>query len=160
MNYIKIENCNLVNGDGARVVLWVSGCSHKCPGCHNPESWDHNFGTKFDAAATDQILNLLANPFISGITISGGDPLNPLNYATVLELCQILKQKFPNKTIWIWTGFTIEELKKLQLDAIFKFIDCLIDGRYMQTLPTKKKFRGSDNQKRYQFINGVPELID
>lgn len=160
MNYIKIENCNLINGDGARVVLWVSGCTHKCPGCHNQETWDYANGTLFDKEAETHLLTLLANPYIAGLTISGGDPLNPLNYPCILKLCQTIKSVMSEKTIWIWTGYTITELQKLHQDVIFKHIDYLIDGRYVSSLPTKKKFRGSDNQNRYSFINGIPKLVD
>ena len=145
MNYHKIEACNLANGTGWRVILWLSGCSHHCPGCHNPETWDENSGAKFDTKAKDLLFDLLSKDYIKGITFTGGDPLHKNNRKEVIELCKQIKEKFQNKDIWLYTGYTFEEIKTPE---ILKDIDVLVDGPYMQekrdiTIP----FRGSTNQR-------------
>lgn len=160
MNYMKIEDCSLLNGDGARVVLWVSGCAHRCDECQNPETWNKNNGFKFDQTAFEQLLNLLSNSYIAGLTLSGGDPLLDDNYNEILNICKIVKQKFPKKDIWVWTGYTLDQLISDKKNEIFNYIDYLIDGRYEKNNTHTKKYRGSDNQKRYKIINGLFKLID
>ncbi len=160
MNYMKLETCNLVNGDGARVVLWVAGCSHYCEGCHNIETWNPKAGQEFTIQALDKLLEYLSDKYIDGLTISGGDPLFDGNYDKVLEICKIVKEKFPNKSIWVWTGFTLNQLIESKKDEIFKYIDYLIDGKFEKDNPTTKKFRGSDNQVRYKFEKGKYFFVD
>jgi len=164
MNYIKIDECDLNNGDGVRVVLWVAGCSHHCEGCHNPETWDYNAGQEFDEEAMNKIYRLLENPYITGLTITGGDPMAKENRAKVCEIMFLAKSFAPEKDIWLWTGYNL-----IKDDGIINYLsnaDVIIDGKYEKDNPTTKKFRGSDNQKMYRKINGTNfientwELVD
>ncbi len=145
MNYLKIESSSLSNGLGWRVVLWVSGCSHHCPNCQNPETWDSQAGKKFTAQEKQLIIKLLKPDYIKGLTLSGGDPLFETNRDAVLKLVKEIKEVYPKKDIWLYTGYNFEQIKDLEL---MKYIDVLIDGKYIDqkrdiTLP----FRGSVNQK-------------
>lgn len=145
MNYHRIEQCNIGNGTGFRAVLWVSGCPHHCKECQNPETWNRNSGKNFTLKQKEQIKSLLRLPYIKGITISGGDPLADYNQQEITELCRELKNEFPQKDIWIYTGFTYEEISD---SPILKYIDVLVDGPFILkerdvTLP----FRGSRNQR-------------
>lgn len=145
MKYLNILDCSIADGEGFRVVLFVSGCLHHCKGCHNPEGWDPNNGKEFTQETIDKIVKLLDRPYIRGLTLSGGDPLMPFNYEEVLNLCKQVKEKLPNKDIWVYTGFTYEDIKDLE---IFNYIDTLVDGKFILeqrdvTLP----FRGSTNQR-------------
>lgn len=160
MNYMKLETCNLVNGEGARVVLWVAGCSHYCDGCHNIETWNPNAGYKFTNDTLNKLLEYLSDKYIDGLTISGGDPLFDDNFEEVLEICKAVKKEFPQKNIWLWTGFTLKQLIDTNKDEIFQYIDYLIDGKYEKDKPTSKKYRGSDNQVRYGFKDGKYYFID
>lgn len=146
MNYMKIEDCSLVNGDGARVVLWVSGCNFHCSGCHNQESWDFNAGKEFTDDSMKELVRLVGDKFISGLSILGGEPLAPQNRECVIKICKNIKALFPDKDIWLWTGYDI-----VDYNAIGHFeipdVDYIIDGVYDESKPTKKKWRGSDNQR-------------
>lgn len=145
MNYHKIETCNLSNGTGFRVVLWVSGCNHHCPGCHNPETWDPNSGKPFTEKQEKQIIKYLQPNYIQGLTISGGDPLMPCNRETVLDLCKRVKDFYPNKDIWIYTGYTYEELCEQNMDM--NNINVIVDGPYIEAQrDISLAFRGSTNQ--------------
>lgn len=110
MNYHNITKDDMKNGDGLRVVLWLAGCEHHCPGCQNPITWDPDDGLEFDDTAKKEIFDQLDKDYISGITFSGGDPLHPANVNGVLELIEEIKQKYPDKTIWLYTGYTWEQL--------------------------------------------------
>lgn len=145
MNYLKIESSSLSNGLGWRVVLWVSGCSHHCPNCQNPETWDSQAGKKFTAQEKQLILSLLKPDFIKGLTLSGGDPLFETNRDAVLKLVKEIKEVYPKKDIWLYTGYNFEQIKDLEL---MKYIDVLIDGKYIdQQRDITLAFRGSINQK-------------
>ena len=124
MQYHNITKDDMLNGDGLRVVLWVAGCGHACPGCHNPITWDAEGGLLFDQAAKDELFTELGKDYISGITFSGGDPLFPGNREEISELCREIRQKFPDKTIWLYTGYRWEEIKWLpfldQIDVLNK----------------------------------------
>ena len=113
MNYHNITKDDMLNGEGLRVVLWVSGCSHHCKNCHNPITWDPEDGLLFDEAAKEEIFEELSKPYISGITLSGGDPLFCSNRAAISELVKEIKAKFPDKTIWLYTGYTWEAISDL-----------------------------------------------
>ena len=113
MNIQGISYDDLKNGDGVRVVIWTSGCSHKCKECHNPETWDPTSGYLFDDSVKKEIYNYLENDFVSGVTFSGGDPLYESNRDTVLNFCKELKEKYPNKTIWVYTGYLYESISDL-----------------------------------------------
>ena len=124
MQYHNITKDDMLNGDGLRVVLWVAGCGHACPGCHNPITWDAEGGLLFDQAAKAELFTELGKDYISGITFSGGDPLFPGNREEISELCHEIRQKFPDKTIWLYTGYRWEEIKWLpfldQIDVLNK----------------------------------------
>ncbi|MCD8090985.1 MAG: anaerobic ribonucleoside-triphosphate reductase activating protein [Clostridiales bacterium] len=145
MNYHNITHDDMKNGDGLRTVLWVSGCSHHCPGCHNPITWDASDGIPFDRAAEDEIFSQLNEDYISGLTLSGGDPLFPANREEVTALAKDVKESFPNKNIWLYTGYLWEEIKDLE---IIKYTDVLVDGRFIKALKDNNlKWRGSENQR-------------
>jgi anaerobic ribonucleoside-triphosphate reductase activating protein len=148
MNYITIIKDDLINGEGARCSLFVSGCSHGCPGCFNEESWDYRTGNKFRQETIDIILNELSKSYVAGLSLLGGDPLMPKNIDTVLNLCKIVKETYPNKNIWCWSGYTLEEIKDNHANPILEYIDVLVDGKFVEeeknlSLP----FRGSNNQR-------------
>ena len=135
----------MLNGDGLRVVLWVAGCSHGCKGCQNPVTWDIHGGLKFDEAAKKEIFEELRKDYISGITFSGGDPLHPMNRQEVCRLIKKTHELFPNKTIWVYTGFLWETIQKLDFMPL---IDVVIDGEYIEELrDVQLKWKGSSNQR-------------
>ena len=139
MRYHNITTDDMLNGDGLRVVLWTAGCPHKCPGCHNPVTWDENGGLEFDEKAKNEIFSILEKSYISGLTLSGGDPLLPANRKELTELVKEIKYKFPNKTIWLYTGYLWKEIKDLEL---INYIDILVDGRFLENLKkTQLKWR-------------------
>jgi anaerobic ribonucleoside-triphosphate reductase activating protein len=164
MNYHNITYPDMLNGDGLRVVLWLSGCSHHCKCCQNPQTWDAKSGIPFDEKAKEELFRELEKDYISGITLSGGDPLHNNNVREVYQLLQKIKNKYPEKTIWIYTGYTIEEIMHInksffdwtnltQTDDYRKaiiedFCDVLVDGRYIEEKKdTALKWRGSSNQR-------------
>lgn len=153
MNYCGITAPDIANGTGCRVVLWISGCNHKCKGCHNPETWDYKYGKLFDQDAKNIISQWLSKPYIKGLTISGGDPLDRTDneLLEILDLCKYIKNNFSNKDIWIYTGFTYEELMEKSNNIIYKIlmeIDYLVDGPFIKELKDLSiPFRGSTNQR-------------
>jgi len=135
----------MLNGDGLRVVLWVSGCAHGCKGCHNRITWDPDSGLPFDNDAKEEIFTELEKDYISGLTLSGGDPLFPGNRSCIENLVREVKDRFPDKTIWLYTGYDWETIKDLPL---LQYIDVLIDGRFVESLrDSKLHWRGSSNQR-------------
>ena len=137
MRYHNITKDDMLNGDGLRVVLWVAGCNHCCKGCQNPITWDAAGGLLFDEAAKQEIFEQLDKNYISGITFSGGDPLHPANRADVRNLAREIREKYPNKTIWLYTGYTWEELQNL---VYLSEIDVLVDGVFIRlSLPSPNK---------------------
>ena len=145
MNYHNITKDDMLNGDGLRVVLWTAGCTHCCNGCQNPQTWDASGGIEFDKAAEDELFEALSKEHISGITFSGGDPLHPFNRETVLRLAKKVKDTLPNKTVWLYTGFLWEEVKKA-IDLTN--IDVLVDGEFIKELNDNNlKWIGSSNQR-------------
>ena len=145
MNYHNITKDDMLNGEGLRVVLWVSGCNHNCPECQNPETHDPNSGLLFDEEAMDELLESLAPDYISGLTFSGGDPLYPGNRKTVTNIAKIVKEKFPEKTIWCYTGYLYNQVKDLE---IMKYIDILVDGPFIKDLNDNNlEWVGSSNQR-------------
>ena len=150
MNYHNITYPDMNNGDGLRVVLWLSGCSHHCKGCQNPQTWNSNNGIRFDDVAFDELFDELRKDYISGITITGGDPLFEDNFDEVYSLCYFIKRVLPHKTIWLYTGYTWEELqsKDDERRLILKFCDVLVDGRFeIDKKNIALKWRGSSNQR-------------
>lgn len=145
MRYHNITKDDMLNGDGLRTVLWVSGCTHRCPGCHNPMTWNIQDGLLFDQAAKDELFAALDQEYISGVTFSGGDPLHPDNRQEIGELIGEIRKRFPDKTIWVYTGYTWEELQNL---AYLSEIDVLVDGVFIQAQKDNTlMWRGSANQR-------------
>lgn len=149
MKYHNITVNDMKNGDGLRVVLWVSGCKHHCPGCHNPVTWDYNDGLVFDDDAKKELYAHLALSHISGITLSGGDPFYPGNRSDVLKLVKEIRKKFPNKTIWLYTGYKWEGiLNTSNMRDTLEYIDVLVDGKYVEELNSVNyRWAGSTNQR-------------
>lgn len=149
MNYHNISYPDMNNGEGLRVVLWLSGCSHKCKGCQNPQTWDCNSGIKFDKLSKKELFEQIEKDYISGITFSGGDPLNKNNINEVKLLIEEIILKYPNKNIWLYTGYTYEEIKNDKtLFEIIKLCDILVDGKYIEDLRNiNLHWVGSSNQR-------------
>lgn len=148
MNYMEISHCNMVNGDGLRTVLWVSGCAHDCPHCQNPYSHDCNIGIKFDDSAKKELFKDLTEDWCAGVTFSGGDPLHERNRLDVIELAKEIKEKFPTKNIWLYTGYTWNEIvDSSTMINILKYVDVIVDGPYVESLrDSTLRWRGSSNQ--------------
>lgn len=145
MNYGEIKYTDIANGPGVRVSLFVSGCRNRCKGCFNPETWDFNFGKKFTLSTLTDILIGLEKPYISGLTILGGDPLEPENLPTVTSICRTIKTINDSKNIWIYTGYLYEDFQNLEL---FDYVDVVVDGKFIESeKDISLQFRGSKNQK-------------
>lgn len=154
MRYHNITKDDMKNGDGLRVVIWLAGCEHHCPGCQNPITWDPDDGLEFDDAAKKEIFDQLDKDYISGITFSGGDPLHPANVNGVLELIEEIKQKYPDKTIWLYTGYTWEQLfdsnnkPYSKRGEVVQNVDVIVDGMFVQNLlDVNYPWAGSRNQR-------------
>ena len=145
MRYHNITKDDMLNGDGLRVVLWVSGCSHCCKGCQNPITWDVNGGVVFDESAKQEIFDQLDKPYISGITFSGGDPLHSANRMDVRTLMAEIREKYPDKTIWLYTGDVWENVMHYPM---MRYVDVLVDGEFMiEKRDIKLMWKGSSNQR-------------
>ena len=145
MRYHNITKDDMLNGDGLRVVLWVSGCSHCCKGCQNPITWDVNGGVLFDDTAKQEIFEQLDKPYISGITFSGGDPLHSANRMDVRALMAEIREKYPEKTIWLYTGDVWENVMHYPM---MRYVDVLVDGEFMlEKRDVKLMWKGSSNQR-------------
>ena len=145
MNYHNITVDDMLNGDGLRTVLWVAGCDHRCPGCQNPQTWAENGGIPFDKAAHDELFEALSRDYMTGITFSGGDPLFCANRETVGALIAEIREKLPEKTIWLYTGSLFEDVKSL---PFIPMIDVIVVGPYIQALrDTQLHWKGSKNQR-------------
>ena len=159
MNYLHIDKSSIGNGPGVRVVLWVSGCTLHCKGCQNTESWDFNSGKLFDDTAKQELFNTLNKPYIRGITFSGGHPLENNNVEDVYLLIKEIKDKFPTKDIWMYSGYTWEyifptvcldmfNVNNLYRKEAVKLCDILVDGPYIEEQrDITLAFRGSKNQR-------------
>ena len=162
MNYHNITYPDMNNGDGLRVVLWLSGCSHHCYNCQNPQTWDANSGIPFDESAKKELFRELDKDYISGLTLTGGDPLFESNLDGVLDLVNEIRLSFPNKSIWIYSGYQWKNIMKYEygakyinnfnIDALRQCIvskcDVLVDGRYIDSQrDITLKWRGSKNQR-------------
>lgn len=152
MRYHQILHDDMRNGSGLRVVLFVSGCSHYCKGCQNPVTWEPNDGLEFTVKEKSEVCEQLSKDYISGITLSGGDPLYPANREEITKLCRFLKRGYPNKTIWLYTGYLFEQIKGL---PVMEYIDVLVDGPFVQELAdVKYKWAGSTNQRIWRKVDG------
>ena len=145
MRYHNITKDDMLNGDGLRVVLWVAGCSHCCRECQNPITWDPNGGLPFTEAEENEIFAELDKDYISGITFSGGDPLHPSNISAVTALARKIRQKYPQKTIWLYTGALLEEI---QCEEIVNYLDVCVDGEFVaEKKDVTLQWKGSSNQR-------------
>ena len=168
MNYHNITYPDMNNVDGLRVVLWLSGCSHHCYNCQNPQTWDVNSGIPFDESAKEELFRELDKDYISGLTLSGGDPLHEANLDGVLDLVNEIRLSFPNKSIWLYSGYQWEECQPFNEDGLLKpdkfapnlqkilqkryevisRCNVMVDGRYIDSQRNpSKKWAGSDNQR-------------
>jgi len=157
MNYSKYYPIDVLNGEGTRCTLFVSGCSHNCKGCYNQSTWSPSAGELFTEQLADQIIQDLNDTRIKkqGLTLSGGDPLHPANVSEVLRLVKRVKSECVDKDIWMWTGYLLSELNEQQ-QQIVDLIDVLIDGKFEQALADPGlAWRGSSNQVLYRFENGI-----
>ena len=145
MRYSKIRKMDISNGPGVRVSIFMQGCTFNCKNCFNPETHSFDGGNEFTEETIERVLNLCSNENIVGLSILGGEPLHPKNIDGTTALAKRFKEKYPNKTIWVWTGFLFENLK---YSEVMKYIDVLIDGQYVDELHSPLlKWKGSSNQR-------------
>ena len=149
MNYATIKKTDVANGPGVRVSLFVSGCTHHCKGCFNSEAWDFHYGQAYTEETEQEILQALAPDYIRGLSLLGGEPMEPENRGAVLSLVKKVREQYPQKTIWCYTGYTYEEVQAHpRLAAALPYIDVLVEGRFIQALYSPHlEFRGSSNQR-------------
>ena len=155
MNYAEIKNLDIANGPGLRVSLFVSGCTHHCKGCFNPESWDFNYGQPFTEATEEELLSLLENEHIRGLSLLGGEPFEPANQAVLAPFLQRVKAKFPYKDVWCYSGYNFEQdmltgnLGPWEItEQMLNCIDVLVDGEFVIELKNPNlRFRGIANQR-------------
>ncbi len=169
MKYANIKYYDISNGLGVRTSLFVSGCTHRCPGCFNEMTWDFNYGSDFTEETIQEILKSIEPEYISGLTLLGGEPMEPSNQRALLKLLKQFKQRFPGKDIWCYTGYTYEsDLLNPQgrahcevTDEFLSYVDILVDGEFIQEqYDISLKFRGSRNQRILQIHKeGCPELF-
>lgn len=158
MNYANIKKYDIANGPGVRVSLFVSGCTHHCPGCFNPETWDFNFGEPFDSDVINEILEALEPSYIRGFSLLGGEPFEYKNQTGLLPLLKEIRNRFPNKDIWCYTGYNfetdiLEDMAKkwLETNEMLSYIDILVDGEFVEAKKDLAlRFRGSSNQRIIQ----------
>ena len=149
MNYCEIKTTDIANGPGVRVSLFVSGCRHHCEGCFNREAWDFDYGQPFTAETEEQLLSALRPAYVQGLTLLGGDPLEPENIRGLLPFLQRVRAELPQKDIWCFTGDTFEQLlQKRQAIELLQWVDVLVDGPFVLAKRNLMlKFRGSENQR-------------
>jgi len=155
MYYGEIKNCDIANGEGVRVSLFVSGCTNRCEHCFQPQTWDFEYGRPFTPETEEQILSLLAPGYINGLTLLGGEPFEPANQRVLLPFVRRVKAAFPGKNIWAFSGFTYEELltegsyaRCEATEELLNLVDVLVDGRFQEALKDiSLRFRGSSNQR-------------
>jgi anaerobic ribonucleoside-triphosphate reductase activating protein len=163
MYYGALKKTDIANGPGVRVSLFVSGCRHHCRDCFNPETWNFDYGTKFTEDTAAEILEALSPDYIKGITILGGEPFEPENQRGLLELYRSLRANYPKKTVWVYTGYTLERdllsegsVRTEVTDEILSMIDVLVDGEFvLEQKNITLNFRGSENQR----IIRLPESL-
>ena len=155
MNYCNIKNCDIADGPGVRVTLFVSGCTNHCKGCFQPETWDFNYGEPFTKETEDKLIAMLEPHYIAGLTLLGGDPFEPSNQRALLPFVKRVRETCPDKTIWAYSGFTYEELRtdgshpRCEVtDELLGLLDVLVDGRFVEEKKDLRlRFRGSSNQR-------------
>lgn len=156
MNYAAVKTCDIANGPGIRTSLFVSGCTHRCPNCFNAIAWDFNYGQPFDEAAAQRLIRECTPGYVTGLTLLGGEPMEPQNQRALLPFLRQFRAACPGKTIWCYSGYTLEELTGQQpgrcrcevTDEMLALIDVLVDGEFVQELhDITLRFRGSSNQR-------------
>ena len=155
MNYATIKNCDVANGPGIRVSLFVSGCTHRCPGCFNEVAWDFDYGQPFNQEVIDLILSMLKPTHIKGLTLLGGEPFDPRNQGPIVELLRQVKQRYPEKSIWAFSGYLFDrDILSGRLgdwavtQEYLGYLDVLVDGPFLQAKKNMSlRFRGSENQR-------------
>ncbi len=152
MNVATIKKNDIANGPGVRVSLFVSGCRHRCKNCFNREAWDFSYGLPYTNETQTEILDALDHSYVAGLSLLGGEPFEPENQTALTELVSVFKTRFPDKTVWCYSGFTFEELLDGAAGAsarqLLSGIDVLVDGRFVEELKDPSlKFRGSSNQR-------------
>ena len=163
MNYGEIKNCDIADGQGVRVTLFVSGCTNHCEGCFQPQTWDFGFGQPFTRETEEALMEMLAPGYINGLTLLGGEPMEPENQRALLPFVRRVRKTYPEKTIWCYSGFTLEELltdgshpRCEATDELLSYIDVLVDGKFVLALKDiSLRFRGSRNQR----IIALPETL-
>lgn len=163
MNYGEIKNCDIANGEGVRVSLFVSGCTHHCKNCFNAQTWDFSFGSPFTKETEDHILELLAPTYINGLSLLGGEPFEPDNQRALLPFLKRVRAAYPDKTIWCYSGYTLESdlLSESRArcevtDEMLSYIDVLVDGEFIEEQKNiSLAFRGSENQR----VIDVPKTL-
>jgi len=155
MYYGEIKNCDIANGIGVRVTLFVSGCTNHCKGCFQPQTWDFSYGKPYTKETEDYIIELLRPSYITGLTLLGGEPFEPSNQRELVGLLRRVKKELPEKTVWSFTGFTLEALREREphprcevTDEMLSLIDVLVDGKFEEEKKDiSLRFRGSSNQR-------------
>ncbi len=156
MNYGEIKKVDIANGTGVRVSLFVSGCTHHCKGCFNPETWNFDYGNKYTKETEQSIIDALSPSYIEGLSLLGGEPFEPQNQPTLLGLLKRIRKELPTKNVWCYSGYTFEELSGQKESRAFtentlemlSLIDVLVDGEFVEELKDiSLKFRGSSNQR-------------
>ena len=155
MYYGAIKNCDIANGEGVRVSLFVSGCTNRCPGCFQPETWDFQYGKPFTPETEEELLGLLKPDYIRGLTVLGGEPFEPENQRALYPFLKKVREHFPEKDIWAYSGFTYEDMLTRGMHAntevtegLLGLLDILVDGRFVEEKKNLSlRFRGSENQR-------------
>lgn len=155
MHYGQIKNCDIANGEGVRVTLFVSGCTNRCEGCFQPETWDFSYGKPFTSETEEEIINMIKPDYINGLTLLGGEPFEPSNQKALLPFVKRVRETYPNKNIWAFTGFTLDQLLNKEphprcetTDELLSLIDVLVDGKFVLSQKNiRLRFRGSENQR-------------
>ena len=160
MHFGEIKNCDIANGEGVRVTLFVSGCTNRCEHCFQPETWDFQYGQPFTQETEEKLLALLEPDYINGLTLLGGEPFEPENQRALLPFLRRVRARYPQKTIWAFSGFTLEELRTPgshphceATEPMLEIIDVLVDGRYVEAKKDiSLRFRGSSNQRLIDMV--------
>ena len=155
MNYATIKKCDVANGPGVRVSLFVSGCNHHCKGCFNQEAWDFKYGNEFTEKEEKEVMEALKPKYIKGLSLLGGEPLEPKNQEGLLPIVKKAKELYPDKPIWCYTGFKFDEQVLYGMaktnettNELLKYLDYVVDGKFVEELKNPSlKFRGSSNQR-------------
>lgn len=151
MNYAEIKNCDIANGPGVRVTLFVSGCTHHCKGCFNEIAWDFAYGRPFTEETEAQILEMLAPDYIAGLTLLGGEPFEPQNRDAILGLLRKVRARYPEKSIWAFSGYLLEDIRSGRIGDCTEYLgylDVLVDGPFIEEKKDLTlRFRGSSNQR-------------